>query len=403
MKRHPARISRRNFLAIGAAAAAGCATRAVAPPPVSAEAVRLGVIGCGARGQGLIAEALSRVEPDVPVHVMAVSDACAGRRDKIAAVTRAASVKRWQNLIERRDIDAVIIATPDHLHAPISIAAMQAGKDVYCERPMALSLADAAAFRDTAARTGRVVQIGAHQTSEGQWHAARDIMSSGRLGKLRWCQGRYDKSSELLPQTAASSEEPDWDLFADGKTADPDRFFNWRKYKDYSGGVAWSDLYWKLAALLVATDTPEQEWPVRVSAAGGVYSNDGREVYDSFVLNAEFAAGHTIVLASSMAGNRERPAMIRGEAAAVEFNGNSIAVIGDGGYGESEQIAVAARQSHLDNWLDCVRSREKCVCDVNLGYRTSAIIAMAMQACSTGTSVAMHGASGSITTVPARV
>jgi predicted dehydrogenase len=403
MKQHPSKISRRNFLAIGAAAAAGCATRAaVAPPVVSAQAVRIGVIGCGARGQALVAEAMSRVEPDVPIAIAAVSDACAGRRDKIAAATKAASIKRWQNLIERHDIDAVIVATPDNLHAPISIAAMEAGKDVYCERPMALTLADAAAFRDTAARTKRVVQIGAHQTSEAQWHAARELMAGGKLGQLRWCQGRYGKSNELAAQ-AASSEQPDWDVYADGKSSDPDRFYNWRKYKDYSGGVAWSDLYWKLAALLVATDTPEQEWPVRVSAAGGVYTNDGREVPDSFVLNAEFASGHTIVLASSMAGNRERPAMIRGEQAAIEFNGDSIAIIGDGGYGESEQVTVPARKSHLDNWLGCIRSRDKCVCDERLGYRTSAIIAMAMQAYATGTSVAMDGASGAIVTAPARV
>jgi len=395
-------ISRRNFIILGAAAAAGCATTPRPVPTVAqAPAVNIGIIGCGRRGRELAAA----VAESKVARVAAVADACNPRCQETARQCGAA-VRHWQDLVAATDIDGVMIATPDHLHAPIALAAMEAGKDVYCERPMALSLADARAFRDTAARSRRIVQIGAQQAGESQWHMAREIIARGDLGELRWSQGRYCRCGELTnhaaPGMGVAEGDLDWAQFAGAAAARPfdeDRFVNWRKYSDYSGGVAWSDLYWKLAALLVAVDA---QWPERVSAAGGIYTTDGREVPDCFVLNAEFPGRHTIVLASSMAGERDRPAMIRGEQAAIEFNGDSITLIGDGGYGEQRVVPVEPRPTLVEEWLQRIQSRAACTCDEQLGYRATAILAMATEAYNTKKTVMFDPASEVISIAPHR-
>lgn len=396
MSERTAKLTRRNFIILGAAAAAGCATTRPPAPVAPSAAVNIGIIGCGKRGRELAAA----VAQSKSARIAAMADACMPRCQEAASQSGAVT-RHWQDLINTPGIDGVIIATPDHLHAPIAIAAMEAGKDVYCERPMALSLADAKAFRDTAARTKRIVQIGAQQAGENQWHVARDLIARGDIGDVRWSQGRYCRCEEMANPAALApgidAGDLDWAQFTTGtqqRPFEPDRFLNWRKYSDYSGGVAWSGLYWKLAALLVALGP---QWPDRVSAAGGIYTTDGREVPDCFVLNAEFPGKHTIVLASSMAGDRDRPAIIRGENAAIEFNGESITLIGDGGYGEQTIVPVEPRPTLVDEWLLNIQSRAACTCDEQLGYRATAILAMATEAYATKKTVTFDPATDQIT------
>jgi predicted dehydrogenase len=288
----------------------------------------------------------------------------------------------WTEMIARRDVDAVVIATPDHWHAPMAIAAMEAGKDVYCERPMALDAAQAKAFRDTAQRTGRVVQIGVQETSEGQWHTAREeVLEPGRLGPVRWSQGSYSPiaNAAATARETVSRRDLDWKAFlgpATDRGFEPERFFEWRKYWDYSGGIATDLHYHKLAPLLIALGA---DYPERVSAAGGVYLRDGREVPDAFVMTAEYAGGHTVVLASSVATRREIPAVIRGRDASLYAEGARIRIVPEEGVGETV-IPSKAMPDHLDDWLNCIRTRNKPVCNEEIGYRAMVAVSMGVQA-----------------------
>jgi len=393
------------------------------------DTLRIGVIGCGARGTELIGDLLSRRNNAVPIRIAAVCDICEPHRARAESLASADAARYWQDLVEQRDLDAIIVAAPDHHHAAMSIAAMESGKDIYCEKPMTLRLEEARAFRDAAVCTGRIVQIGAQETSEPQWHLAHDIIRSGAIGATVWCQGSYRPSP-----AAAQWDRPvlksvrfaglDWDGFRGAspeRRFDPDRYLNWRKYWDYSNGIAGETFYHKLAALLIAVGSA---FPERVSAAGGIYVRDGREVPDSFVMTAEYPGGRTIVLASSMTNRNGLPAVIRGREASLEFCGRFVKIVTANGASEKlgrfpisgrsidasdeagnreashfseRKCETTPRPDHLDNWLRCIRSREKCVCNEEIGYQTMAAVAMAVESYRTGKTLSFDGTTGHIT------
>ncbi len=376
-------MSRRSFLAWTAAAAPLAASRTARASSAN-DTVRIGLIGCGARGLELLERAKAHGGA-----VTAVCDVFEPRRQRAEALAQARAHTDWRSVLDRKDLDAVIVATPDHWHAAMAVAAMESGKDVYCETPMAHTLEEAKAFRDAALRTRRVVQIGAERASHPQWAAAAELVRSGAVGTLVWSQGGYARPGAA--ETPAPRENAiatpatlDWQAFLGSSPArefDPHRFYHWRNYWDYSSGAATEALYDKLAALLIATG---ERMPERVSAAGGVYTRDGREAPDTFVMSAEYPGGHTIVLASSMANDYGLPAVIRGERATLELRGDSIKIVPELSNGEpAETIRVASGPDHLGQWLDCIRSRESCACDAALGYHATVAMTMAAEACRT--------------------
>lgn len=390
-------ITRRKFISLSAALAAGVAAgapRAAARTLGANDRIRLGIIGMGNRGMQLLREATAR-SASLNVQVAAVCDIFEPHKLRAQAVSGGELLHRWQDLVERPDIDAVVIATPNHWHAPIAIAAMQTGKDVYCEKPMAHSIEEAKAFRDMAKATERIVQIGAQTASEPRWHAAREILASGKLGTIRWSQENYRMACETSGSRAFSSrpadrETLDWEAFEGGSEKRPfsgDRFHGWRRYWDYSGGVATEEHYEKLAALLTALGA---EFPVRVSAAGGVYAQDGREVPDSFVTTCEYPSHHTVVLASCTAHAGEMPAVIRGSEATLYCAADAICIEAEHesrerfrerfGGDRRVEIPVGEREDHIENWIRCVRSRGETVCNEEASYRTMVAIGMSVEA-----------------------
>jgi len=401
------RISRRHFLAVSAVAAAGCATTKEPARPRAA-ALRVGVIGCGARGTELIT-ALTSDPAYASVKVAAVCDAYEPRRKRAHEMTGARVERDWRRLIARDNVDAVIIATPDHWHAPMAIAAMEAGKDVYCEAPMALTLEQAAEFRACAARTERVVQIGADDAAEAQWRVTAEIVRSGELGTVRWAQAAVvpgaAEALDAAVDNAATRNTLDWDAFlgdAPGRPFEPARFFRWRAYWDYSGGIATSLYYGQIVPLLLALG---DSYPDRVSAAGGVYAEDGRETPDSFVMNAEYPAGHSIVLAHTAAGGRGRPAVIRGERASLEVENGMVRVIPEpevAGVAE-RTVAVEPGPSHLANWIECIKTLQKCLCDEEVGYQAMVAVVMAVEAYRGAKTLRYDVAANEVSEAPRRV
>jgi len=358
------RFSRRMFLGGIAAVAAG---HSAFGSTTRNGTVRVGLIGCGAEGRRLLRD-LSRCEASVSV----VYDAADLRKRRAAVEVGAPAVDDWRSVIEKPGVDAVAIATPPHLHAAIAMAAMEAGKHVYCASPMAMGIEDARAFRDCARKTDRVVQIGAAPAGEGQWRTARALIRSGAIGDVKWCQGRFHSARR------AGTDETgrvDWRAFHPGIPCDAARFVRWRHYWDYSAGTAAESHYDELTALLYAVGAT---LPRRVSAAGGVYAGDGRETPDNLVFSAEYAGGLTIVLASAACATT---ATIRGSAGSLELCGTHVRLLRESTEGYvAESYRAEAEKGLVEDWIEAVRTGSPCICGAEEGYRAMVAVAMAVEA-----------------------
>jgi predicted dehydrogenase len=419
--------SRRNFLRqAGAAAVTGSALLSETATTTLAQSksrvqfatgrvlgandrINLGCIGLGGRGTGVMQWAMKVGETTRPAQIVAVCDVYRRRLNRARGIGKAEfATLDYREVIARKDIDAVIIATPDHWHAPIAIAAMQAGKDVYCEKPMTRTVEEAKRFYEAAKATGRVVQIGSQTTSSDQWWKARKAIADGMIGQLLMSQGSYHRNSvegewnwkidkEAGPN-AKGDDFIDWKMWlgnAPKREFNADRFFCFRKYWDYSGGIATDLFYHVVAPLNICWG--EAQFPHKVMASGGIYVfKDEREVPDTFHLIAEFPKGHSLVLSSSMANSQHIPGLIRGHEGTImmvpegQFEGkvDHITVtperIAKKSFvekwgSEAVELRTEPREDHMENFLRCVKSREKPVLDALTAYKAMTTIGMAVQ------------------------
>ena len=254
------------------------------PPFQANDKVNIALIGAGGMGSGDVAHALQ-----VPgVKLVAVADLYDGRLERAR--------ERWGNdlfttrdyreLLARKDVDAVIVGTPDHWHSKISIDAMDAGKDVYCEKPMVQKIEQGHEVVAAAKRTGRILQVGSQYASSMVFHKAKDLVAQGAIGELNLVEAWLDRSTALgawqysIPPDATPARV-DWDRYIANtpkRGFDAKRFFRWRNYQDYGTGVA-GDLYVHLlTGLHVVTGSVG---PQRVYSTGGIrHWNDERDVAD---------------------------------------------------------------------------------------------------------------------------
>jgi predicted dehydrogenase len=383
------RITRRDFLKQSAIAAAAAGMYTMAPGRVlgANDRLNLGVIGCGGRATGLLQDLVNRSQnPEANLKVIAVCDIYEPRKQRAQQICGGQLFHDYNDMLALQDLDAVVIGTPDHWHARISIDAMNAGKDVYCEKPMTLYWHEAKEVARVQRATGRVMQVGAQSCSEDRVWKARDVISNGGLGKLLWSQGGYSRNSRdgewnWYIEPGASPQNLDWKRWlgsAPQRPFDPERYFRFRKYWDYSGGIATDLFYHSLSHLEIAL-TPE--FPKRVSAAGGIFIFHDREVPDTFHMMIDYPTDHTIVMTSSM-GNREgTDDIIRGHEATLYFDDPGVVVRPEDEYKNERQelrIAQEPRSDHMTNWLECIRSRKQPHLDAQSGYRVMVAIALAV-------------------------
>src|SRR4030095_11629427 len=262
------KLNRRDFVksALGASAAMNVLGRT---PTVMGnvrganEHINVALIGVGGRGNDLLEWVMKTGEqPTTPAKVVAVSDVYVKRLNKAKEKAKCDGSLDYRAILERKDIDAVIIATPDHWHARMAIEAMERGKDVYLEKPMTHTVDEARRVYETVKRTNRVLQVGSQTTSSDQWWKARKAIQDGMIGKMIMSQGSYHRNSKRgewnWPIDASAGPDAKGDDFIDWKMwlgeapkrkFDADRFFCFRKYWDYSGGIA-TDLFYHVMAPL---------------------------------------------------------------------------------------------------------------------------------------------------------
>jgi len=251
------RIDRREFIrrsaATGAAAMTGLRSRTEAGTRASYQAspnarINLGFIGAGARAQQLMQE----LQQIAGVEIVALCDAYRGRLERaVERAGKAAKVYRDANeVLAQRDVDAVFVVTPDHLHKSQVLAALAAGKDVYCEKPMTYTIDDGREIIEAVKKSERVLQVGSQGVSSAIQTRAKEIVMSGKLGQVTMIRATFARNSAggawIYPiPPDASRETVNWEMFlgqAPKREFSLERFFRWRCYEDYSGGVA-TDLF----------------------------------------------------------------------------------------------------------------------------------------------------------------
>ena len=310
--------NRRNFLKTAAAASAA----SLAASRVSAEAgkriftlatdqepatpvaandhIQIALIGAGGQGMGD-----TRAAVQVPgVKLVAVADCYNGRLERSKEIwgDDVFTTRDYNEILARKDIDAVIIGTPDHWHKQASVDAMKAGKDVYCEKPMIHHYSDGPEMIETARATNRIIQIGSQRVSSILYAKAKELLASGAIGKLNMVTAYWDRNSSMgawnytIPPDA-SPETCDWPRFLGTAPKIPfsaERFFQWRKWSDYGSGVA-GDLFVHLfSGTHFVTNT---NGPTRGMGTGAIrYWKDGRDADDVVLGLFDYREGFNLSL-----------------------------------------------------------------------------------------------------------
>jgi predicted dehydrogenase len=281
-------ITRRHFLGTTSAAGFALKTAAAQEKKTSAnDRIQIALIGCGGQGQG-DAEASTSVPG---VKLIAAADIYDGRLLHMKELygKDIFTTRDYRQVLARKDIDAVIIGTPDHWHSKITVDALNAGKDVYCEKPMVQLLPDGPPVIEAQRRTGRIVQIGSQRVSSIVYQKAQELFRSGAIGELNMVEAWWDRNSangawQYFIPPDASPANIDWDAFlgrAPKRPFEPIRLFRWRNYRDYGTGVG-GDLFVHLFSGIHFV--LGSRGPNRVFATGGLrYWKDGRDVPDVFL------------------------------------------------------------------------------------------------------------------------
>lgn len=304
------------------------------PGPVkkfTGRTVRIGVIGCGDMGMNMLRR-WDEIALEKEVEIVAVCDVYERRLRAAAEKTGATPYRDYKELLAQEEIDGIYIVTPDHWHAKMSLDAIYAGKHVLVEKPMTLTTEDAGRVYKAAKASGCVFSVGARSIRHGGYWVAKKVVRSGVLGKLLWaqtscCTNKLDSWNWTIDETAGpdktGEDRIDWEQWlgpAPKIPYDPDRFFRFRKYLDYSGGEA-TDLLWYNVADIMNAVGPE--FPVRCTASGGVHlREDNCEVPDLYFSTVKFPSGFYINMVSSMDNSHGWPDRIYGHEANIYFTGS---------------------------------------------------------------------------------
>ncbi len=369
-------FTRRNFLG-AAVTACGCARLQGAN-----DRLRIGVIGCGGMANGHM-RALVKMRETDNLDILAVCDVYDKRAEAAAQLTGGKIVKDYRRLLEDKNIDYVLIATPEHWHFQMTMDALDAGKHVYCEKPMTHTWEEARKVTARVRQKGLKMQVGVQGMSDDSYRTAYQYVRQGALGKVAIAQIDYSRNHKgdfwayPLDADARPGVNLDWKAWlgpAPKRPWDPYRYFRWRWYWDYSSGIA-SDLFiHRVTRIIKALGL---DFPERGVGSGGKWEfvDSRAEVPDTFDILLEYAGGPQVILISSMANDTSVEHVLRGHKATLKFTRTGF-VIEPQKLFEKEVKPVEHRKTgaedvalHHRNLQAAIRKNEPLNCDCELGYR----------------------------------
>jgi predicted dehydrogenase len=299
-------LSRRAIVAGTVGSTVAASLRAAKPPSPRViganDRLRIGIIGMGSQELGHVRRMEKMTESD-NIEITAVCDIYQKRLEEGAALTKAKPYKSYLDLIEQPDVDYVLIASPEHWHDQMILDTADAGKHIYCEKPMTFSVEGGLKAIKKIDQTGVKMQVGVQGMSDDSYETAHRYIKEGALGKVVLAQIDYSRNhvgdfwTETVDEDVRPGENLDWKAFlgpAKKRPFDADRFFAWRRYWDYSGGVATDLFIHRLTRIIKACGLTV---PSRVVATGGkfVFRASPAEIPDTFNVLIDYPEGMTAV------------------------------------------------------------------------------------------------------------
>ncbi|MBI1901645.1 MAG: Gfo/Idh/MocA family oxidoreductase [Planctomycetia bacterium] len=386
------KISRRDFTKSAAASAAGAIAAALAGPVIlsrsslsqdkaaASDRLTLGFIGVGTMNRGHLGHFLNQKD----AQVLAVCDVDTTRREaakktvedhyaqdkKDGKYQGCAAYNDCAELIARSDIDAVVIATPDHWHTAICIEACKAKKDIYCEKPLTLTIHEAKTLIDAVRKHERVFQTGSQQRSSNEFRLACELVRSGRIGKLKTIQVKVGPTSKPCDLPEEEMEKGlDWDRWLGPAPKRPynsvlsprgvhKHFPAWRDYREYSGGMMtdWGAHHYDIA-----------QWGLGMDESGPV------EIIPPQDEKAEYGVRHVYTNGVEVVHMEGNDVVFIGTDGEITVNRGKLQSKPEGIVKEplsDKDVHLYKSPGHQRDWMNCIHSRQRPICDVEIGARS---------------------------------
>jgi len=383
-------FTRRQF--VGAAGL--LAARSYSQVAGAGERLRIGVIGCGGMANGHMRSLLKMRESD-NCEIVAVCDVFDKRAQEAAKLTGGKPHKDYRSLLDDKNVDYVLIATPEHWHYQITMDAADAGKHIYCEKPMTHTVEQSKRVVARIKHKGVKMQVGVQGMSDDSYETACQYVKDGVLGAIVIAQIDYSRNyvgdfwAYPIDADARPGENLDWKMWlgpAPKRPWDPDRCFRWRRYWDYSGGIA-SDLFiHRVTRIIKALNLT---FPERAVATGGTYEfkQSRAEIPDTFNIMLEYPGGPTVILVSSMANDTPVDHVLRGHRATLQFTNTGFVIKPQRAFAKDmkeivhKKTGAEAVDLHHRNLQNAIRKNEPLKCDCMLGYYGVVACEMGVQSC----------------------
>jgi predicted dehydrogenase len=367
--------------------------------------IRVANVGCGRRG---LLRDLIQIKDDAQLEVAAVCDTWKQKLEKASAQVKEFTgqtpfaAARIEDVLSRKDIDAVVIGTPDHLHCTQLIEAIRAGKDVYVEKPLAMNMKELIRAYDVVKKSDRIVQIGTQMRSYPQSGGAKNFVSSGQLGKvLKVEQVRNGYSPYWMSYggEAFASEKPsegdvDWKAFLGDRKPrpfDPVQYQGWYGFREFSRGPHTNLMVHFIDQVHFVTNV---QFPKRAVALGNTYRWKGPyDAPDSVEVAFDYPEGFMVrycTLYGNSAGNYAKWFGTRGTLDAKSLSARDAWTASGEGSGEPDKLTSVIEVPkvdsvhHMKNWIDCIRTRKQPIAPIEAGYGHSVAVIMADEALTSG-------------------
>jgi len=374
-------ISRREFLKSSVVTAAAFAVPTIVPSSVfganaPSNRITIGSIGLGGMGTGNMKGFKGKSGSEV----VALCDVDAGHlktASETAELDEKSCYNDFRDLLARDDVDAVVVATPDHWHVPVSIAAVKAGKDVYCEKPLTLTIAGGRALADAVKRYGRVLQTGSQQRSGSEFRNACELVRNGRIGKLHTMKVEIHGNNKTCPATWETQPVPegfDYDMWLGPAPWEPYTeqrcHYQFRFVLDYSGGqmTNWGAHYLDIAQW---GNDADDTGPVEIEGKGEFPESGLFTTATKADITYTYANGVKLLLTTGGGNTRFEGSegwifVTRGK---IDAEPKSLLKEKIG----ADEIHLYNSRDHKQNFLDCIKSRKDPIASAEIGHRSSTV------------------------------